>query len=77
MVLVWALEPSFLGWLPTWDNSQKDFKIVEANINGTLNTMRTDIERVNTDAAKRSDAQTKWMIGIVVVATIIFIGVLG
>lgn len=49
----------------------------EARIDSTLNAMRTDIERINTDAAKRSDTQTKWIIGAVVAAVIIIIGVLG
>lgn len=31
---------------------EKDFKIMEANIDCTLNTMRTDIERINSDAPK-------------------------
>ena len=56
---------------------RKDFDIMEANVNSTLNAMRTDIERINTDAAKRSDSQTKWIIGAVVAAVIIIIGVLG
>ncbi len=57
---------------------------MEANVDATLkeirsdqNAMRTDIERINTDAAKRNDAQTKWIIGVVVAAVIIIIGVLG
>ncbi len=57
---------------------------MEANVDATLkemrsdqNAMRTDIERINTDATKRNDAQTKWIIGAVVAAVIIIIGVLG
>lgn len=46
----------------------------EARIDSTLNALRTDMERFNTEAAKRSDAQTKWMIGIVVAAVVIIIG---
>ena len=43
---------------------KKDYEIMQANVDSTLNAMRTDIERINTDAAKRSDAQTKWIIGV-------------
>ena len=46
----------------------------EARIDSTLNALRTDMERFNTEAVKRSDAQTKWMIGIVVAAVVIIIG---
>ncbi len=49
---------------------KKDFKLMEANVDKTLNAMRKE-------AAERSESQTKWMIGIVAVATIIIIGVLG
>ena len=56
---------------------EERMKIHESRIDSTLNAMRTDIERINTDAAKRNDAQTKWIIGVVAVAVIIIIGVLG
>ncbi len=49
---------------------KKDFKIMEANVEKTLNAMRKE-------ASERSESQTKWMIGVVAVATIIIIGVLG
>ncbi len=52
-------------------------KTHESRIDSTLNAMRTDIERINTDAAKRNDAQTKWIIAVVAVAVIIIIGILG
>ena len=67
---------------------KKDFRSMEVNIDGTLKTMRSDIDKtlhqmrsdqnaMRKEAAERSEAQTKWMIGIVAVATIIIIGVLG
>ena len=64
-------------------NIDGTLKTMRADIDKTLhqmrsdqNAMRTDIERINTDAAKRSDTQTKWIIGAVVAAVIIIIGVL-
>ena len=56
----------------------------EARIDSTLNALRadqnalrTDLERFNTDAAKRSHAQTKWIIGAFVAAGGILIAVAG
>ena len=46
----------------------------EARIDSTLNALRTDMKRFNTEASKRSDAQTKWMIGIIVAAVVIILG---
>ncbi len=53
---------------------EKDYKIMEANVDGTLKDLRTDIERNNTEVANKIHAQTKWMIGIVVAAVVIIIG---
>ncbi len=36
---------------------KKDFDIMEANVNSTLNAMRTDIER-------GQNVQTRWIIGV-------------
>lgn len=32
---------------------KKDFKLMEANVDGTLKDLRTDMERNNTEAVKR------------------------
>ena len=53
---------------PEIQELQKQFAVLEgrmkpheSRIDSTLNAMRTDIERINTDAAKRNDADnTKW-----------------
>ena len=50
---------------------------MEANIFATLKEMRSDQNAVRKEAAERSESQSKWMIGIVAVATIIIIVVLG
>ena len=36
---------------------KKDFDIMEANVNSTLNAMRTDIER-------GQNVQTRWIVGV-------------
>ena len=41
---------------------------MEANIDGTLKTMRTDIDKtlqqIRVEAAERGHTQTKWIIGV-------------
>ena len=53
---------------------EKDYKIMEVNIDGTLRTMRTDIERnnnaierYNTEAAKRETRMIITIAGLIVV----------
>ncbi len=70
------------------DLLEKDYKIMEVNIDGTLKTMRvdidktlhamrTDMERNNSEVANKIHAQTKWTIGVVAVAVVIIIGAVG
>ena len=67
---------------------KKDVKIMEANIDGTLNTMRADIDKtleamradqnaMRTDIERGQKVQIQWTIGAVVAAVIIIIGAVG
>ncbi len=50
---------------------------MEANIDGTLNKMRAEHDELRADIERGLANQTKWVIGVVAVAVIIIIGVLG
>ena len=67
---------------------EKDYKIMEVNIDATLRTMRSDIdgtlqemradiERNNTAIERGQKNQIQWTIGAVVAAVIIIIGAVG
>ena len=59
------------------DLLEKDVKIMEVNIDKTLNAMRADQNAMRTDIERVKNDQIKWTIGVVAVAVIIIIGVLG
>ncbi len=59
------------------DLLEKDVKIMEVNIDKTLNAMRADQNAMRTDIERGKNDQIKWTIGVVAVAVIIIIGVLG
>ncbi len=50
---------------------------MEVNIDKTLNAMRADQNAMRTDIERVKNDQIKWTIGVVAVAVIIIIGVLG
>ena len=63
---------------------KKDYKIMEANIDGTLKDMRTDIERNNTaiernntTVANRIHTQSKWIMGMALGVIVLIIGMAG
>lgn len=49
----------------------------EARVDTTLNALRADQNALRADIERGQNAQTKWIIGAVVAAVIILIGVLG
>ena len=59
------------------DLLEKDVKIMEVNIDKTLNAMRADQNAMRKDIERVKNDQIKWTIGVVAVAVIIIIGVLG
>lgn len=76
------------GWYLAYHVSHLYHEDIAANIDGTLKTMRTAIDRtlnalradqnaMRKEVAKRSDAQTKWIIRVVVAAVIVLIGLPG